>query len=189
MGFSRPEYWSGLSCPPPGDLPTSGIEPVSLMSPALADGFFTTSTTWEARHSFLVPWKLILKCFYSSGLHDLTIFAQESELRTSSWDICWKQLSKPVLRLEWKGFHILSTECVLGRKRSWAKKNGKVHFLLSCKIDIMRFRHTRLINMNRVNVPFHLSEKSYFVITNLHSRNTVIIGFPTLLVRGIQTME
>ena len=29
MGFSRQEYWSVLSCPPPGDLPNPGIEPVS----------------------------------------------------------------------------------------------------------------------------------------------------------------
>ena len=32
---------------PPGDLPNLGIEPTSLMSPTLADKFFTTSTTWE----------------------------------------------------------------------------------------------------------------------------------------------
>ena len=48
MGFCRQEYYSGLPCPPPGDLPNSGIEPTSLMSPALAVQFFTTSTTWEA---------------------------------------------------------------------------------------------------------------------------------------------
>ena len=47
QGFSRQEYWSGLPCFPPGDLPNPGIEPVSLMSPALA-GFFTTRATWEA---------------------------------------------------------------------------------------------------------------------------------------------
>ena len=47
MGFFRQEYWSGLLCPPPGDLPDPGIEPVSLMAPALAGGFFTTSATWE----------------------------------------------------------------------------------------------------------------------------------------------
>ena len=35
-------YWSGLPCPSPGDLPDSGIEPVSLPSPALAGEFFTT---------------------------------------------------------------------------------------------------------------------------------------------------
>ena len=48
MGFSRQEYWSGLSCPPLGDLPNSGIDPMSLTFPALADRFFTTSVTWEA---------------------------------------------------------------------------------------------------------------------------------------------
>ena len=48
MGFSRQEYWSGLPCPPPGDLPDPGIEHASLMSPAFSGGFFTTSTTWEA---------------------------------------------------------------------------------------------------------------------------------------------
>ena len=45
MGFSRQEYWSGLPSPLPGDLPDPGIEPISLTSPALADGFFTTSAT------------------------------------------------------------------------------------------------------------------------------------------------
>ena len=48
MGFSRQEYWSGLPCLPPGDLPDPRINPASLMSLALASGFFTTSTTWEA---------------------------------------------------------------------------------------------------------------------------------------------
>ena len=35
MGFSRQEYWSGLSFPSPGDLPYLGMEPMSPMSPAL----------------------------------------------------------------------------------------------------------------------------------------------------------
>ena len=48
MGFSRQGYWRGLPCPPPGDLPNPGIEPTSLMSPALAGWFFTTNATWEA---------------------------------------------------------------------------------------------------------------------------------------------
>ena len=48
MKFSRQEYWSSLPFPPPGDLPNSGIEPVSLTTPALACRFFTNSTTWEA---------------------------------------------------------------------------------------------------------------------------------------------
>ena len=47
-GFSRQEYWSGLPCPPPGNLPYLRIEPTSLKSPASAGGFFTASSTWEA---------------------------------------------------------------------------------------------------------------------------------------------
>ena len=48
MGFPRQEYWSGLPCPPPGDLPHPGIKLTSLMPPASAGGFFTTSSSWEA---------------------------------------------------------------------------------------------------------------------------------------------
>ena len=49
MEFSRQEYWSGVPCPSPGDLPYPGIEPGSPGSPALAGGFVTTSATWETR--------------------------------------------------------------------------------------------------------------------------------------------
>ena len=41
--FSRQKYWSGLPCPPPGDLPDSGIKLASLLSSALAGKFFTTA--------------------------------------------------------------------------------------------------------------------------------------------------
>ena len=47
-GILQQEYWSGFPCPPPGDLPNSGMEPGSLMSPAIADRFFTTNATWKA---------------------------------------------------------------------------------------------------------------------------------------------
>ena len=43
------EYWSGLPFPIPGDLPEPGFETMSLMSPALAGRFLTTSATWEAK--------------------------------------------------------------------------------------------------------------------------------------------
>ena len=52
VGFSRQEYRNRLPCPPPGGSSlegthVSGIKPTSLMSPSLADGLFTTTTTWE----------------------------------------------------------------------------------------------------------------------------------------------
>ena len=66
VGFSRQKYWSGLPDPSPGDLPDPGIKPVSLVSPALAGGFFTTSATWETPiclytspiiYIFYIPWE------------------------------------------------------------------------------------------------------------------------------------
>ena len=49
MGFSKQEYRSALSRPPPGDLPDPGIEPTTLTSPVLVDGFFIARATWEAQ--------------------------------------------------------------------------------------------------------------------------------------------
>ena len=60
VGFSRQEYWSGLPFPSPGHLPNPGIEPMSLLSPALADGLFTTSATGEREEKhFLYLFPLI----------------------------------------------------------------------------------------------------------------------------------
>jgi len=59
MGFSRQEYWSGLPCPPPGDLPDPGIEPGSPVSPALQaepsqkSSLIQRSVIFKIPHSFL----------------------------------------------------------------------------------------------------------------------------------------
>ena len=47
MRFARLEYWIGFPYLPSGD-PDPGVEPTSLMSPAVTSGFFSTSATWEA---------------------------------------------------------------------------------------------------------------------------------------------
>ena len=47
VGFSRREYWSGAPFPPPGDLSDPGVEPTSLMSPAFAGRFLTSSATLQ----------------------------------------------------------------------------------------------------------------------------------------------
>ena len=58
-GILQQEYWRGLPCSPPGDLPNPGIELVSLLSPALAGRIFSTSATWEARVAILAPLYLL----------------------------------------------------------------------------------------------------------------------------------
>ena len=77
MGFSRQEYWSGLPLPSPGDLHNPGIEPVSVMSPALAGGFFTTSAAWEALksglHSFFWKKEQILTRLIEENIQQNTV--------------------------------------------------------------------------------------------------------------------
>ena len=85
MGFSRQEYWSGLPCPPPGDLLRPGIEPVS---PALTGRFFTTITTWEAQI-------LVYGCRNQGKGNKLNvtprIFNKEVCLLTARWFVTWSQ--------------------------------------------------------------------------------------------------
>ena len=116
-GISRQEYWSFLPYPTPGDLPDPGIESMSLASPALAGGFFTTSATWEAlTHNG--SWKILVLPFLgqtrSSGsplwqtplqlsCHHLPspslIFSSQRELVTSipcpknfrELSVCWER--------------------------------------------------------------------------------------------------
>ena len=91
MGFSRQEYWSGLLCPPPGDLPDPGIEPVSLLSPVLAGECFTTSANWEAGNSLVYTYILsLLDLLPTPGSH-LTLPPHPSPLghhRALSWAPC-----------------------------------------------------------------------------------------------------
>ena len=48
--LSRQGYWGGWPCPSPGAFYDPGIEPLSLKSPALAGGFFSTRATWETHY-------------------------------------------------------------------------------------------------------------------------------------------
>ena len=64
-GFSRQEYWSGLPCPPPGDLPDPGIESMSLTSPALV-GSLPLSATWESEKQKSLSCVCILSIYIQS---------------------------------------------------------------------------------------------------------------------------
>ena len=90
MGLSRQEYWSGLLCPPPGDLPNSGIEPVSLTSPALAGGFFPTS------HHLGSPfYNLACLEFTSPGLLPTSSPMAHVRAMCGSLPVCAPLLSRP----------------------------------------------------------------------------------------------
>ena len=74
MGFSRQEYWSGLPCPPPWDLPDPGIKPES---PALTEVFFITEPPGKPSHEPIVgqnhlPQSLFWKKVLTSSCNLLT---------------------------------------------------------------------------------------------------------------------
>ena len=74
MRFPRQEYWSGLPCPPPGELPDPGIEPTSLMSPALAGEFFTSHAVFKSQkyHTKMCD----MHCSKPAKHHTLFLFDQ-----------------------------------------------------------------------------------------------------------------
>ena len=77
MGFSRQQYQSGLPRPPPGDPPNPGIEPTSLMSPALSDEFLT-STIWETLKKRSLIQRQFL--FTQDSISNLTEIADVADL-------------------------------------------------------------------------------------------------------------
>ena len=85
MGFSRQEYWGGLSCPPLGDLPDPGIERVPLKSLALAGRFFTTSATWEAWSQNTSSAKIKQKNTGRDWAHTATHVAPGAQVKESGW--------------------------------------------------------------------------------------------------------
>ena len=95
MGFSRQEYWSGLLCPPPGDLPDPGIELASLTSPALVGGFFTTSTTWESWSSFLKSsFSLDAHILWTGKTYGLSCLWLLKWGTWNTWDSVWLYISE-----------------------------------------------------------------------------------------------
>ena len=83
IGFPRQEYCDGLPFPIPGDLLNSGIEPMFLMSPALAGRFFTTSATWEAYINIYVCIYIYKYVFVFTYIYTHTYILSNTSSQTS----------------------------------------------------------------------------------------------------------
>ena len=95
-GFSRWEYWSGLPCPPPGDLPHLGIKPVS---PALTGVFFTTEPSGKP---FCVYSKVQIHSFaYGYLITSVSIFEKIilPVMEITYWHLCGKSVDHRCLSL------------------------------------------------------------------------------------------
>ena len=99
MGFSRQECWNGLPLPSQRNLPHPGIEPMSLTSPELAGGFFTTSATWVA-HLFMCVCVCVCVCVCALQADSLPLSHQGSPLFIGS-----SPVGTPEHWVKWNFFH------------------------------------------------------------------------------------
>ena len=126
LGFCGQEYWSGMSCPPPGDLSEPGIEPAPLMSPALAGGFFTSSATWEVDNNM----------------------KQSEESCPLSSASSWSPSSVPSWQ-EWAEFHSVAQLCLTLRP------HGLQHARLPCSSPLPELAQTHVHWVSDAIQPSH----------------------------------
>ena len=106
MGFSRQEYWSGLSFPSPGDLPDPGIEP---RSPELEADTLTSEPTGKPKVSIGVSigvW-LCLWAFYFVSLIYISVFVPVPYCR----DDCGFVVEPEVMKVDSSNSILLSQDC------------------------------------------------------------------------------
>ena len=119
----------GLPFPPPGDLPDSGIEPASLMSPALAGRFFTTSTTWETLMCDILTQILPLPCDFAKS-QSFPLPGNLNILQCCSWGFSVSTLERWLVNVEaWVSAAVLWTEPKLSSSypsgEGWPLSQGK----------------------------------------------------------------
>ena len=122
MGFSKQEYWSELPCPTPGDLPDPGIKPMSLISPALAGRFFTSSTTLGAH--FPLHAKIYLQKLYIFKQVPHWLFPSFSAEAIINFNYIW-QLNRN-----------LNKSCFLKLNYKWRKINWQCVMYLTWSVSI-----------------------------------------------------
>ena len=130
MGFSRQEYWSGFWSPPPGDLPHPQIKPVSPMSPALADMFFTWEAHWTPSKPDPLPFTKATwascgrSCAQTIAAPQVSLHGQSAAL----WQHPGNQGKKPVWKAALLIFQVQITHLFL----------AKVHISLVSSIPLGR---------------------------------------------------
>ena len=85
--WNSPGRNTGVDCPPPGDLPDSGIKPESFMSPALGGWFFTTSTIWNAHDCTYLQPKFSSQFAYQKSGRDFPGFLVVKNLPCNAGDV------------------------------------------------------------------------------------------------------
>ena len=108
MGFSRQEYWSGMPCPLPGDLPNPGIEPTPPASPTLQ----ADSLPLSHQRNHIIESNLFFK---SWKLHEHICHGEDTHPR-GSW---------LTSRVSWSRIHTSGLACHLAFERSQSEPHPR----------------------------------------------------------------
>ena len=164
MGFSRQESWSGLPCPPPGDLCNPGIESVCLMSPALPSRFFTTSAICEA----LAPLLVLSKCIYLWIRVSWVLLViknplpvqemQETQVQSLHWEDPLKESMATHFR-------------ILAWRIPWTEEPGGLQSQGSQRVrhDWSNLAHTHAFKINTEFTVFHMLPYGNLLLKFFHS--------------------
>ena len=126
MGFSRQEHWSGWPFPPSGELPDPGIDPVSLVSPALASGLFTTVLLAKLVHSREAGGKPAIR----SGVRTPGLQGREVTrlccVSHAAWGAVREALGRRTVCIPWGGFGVSVTKLHCPQRRGVTAAPGRV---------------------------------------------------------------
>ena len=131
MAFSRQEYYIGLLVPPSGDLPDSGIKPISNEFPALSGGFFYHWATWKVLYLLrrLKLLKKFLNLIFFFYLRHKKAMKECHSKRKKKWVI---------LKFEFKSTRVLNSQ------------SNHIHWILkSVKFLQERTDHVTFFNFGR----------------------------------------
>ena len=126
LGFSRHEHWSGWPFPPSGELPDPGIEPVSLVSPALASGLFTTVLLAKLVHSREAGGKpAIRSSVRTPGLQGREV-TRLCCVSHAAWGAVREALGRRTVCIPWGGFGVSVTKLHCPQRRGVTAAPGRV---------------------------------------------------------------
>ena len=89
-GFSRHEYWSGLPCPSPGDLPDQGIEPESILSPTLQVDSLLSEPLGKSMNTGVGSLSLLQGIFPTQGIEPISLMSPALADRFFTTRVTWE---------------------------------------------------------------------------------------------------
>ena len=138
MGFSRQEYWSGFSCPPPGDLPNPGIKPRSLAWQVVS---LPSETPGKPIFKFAGILDYLLSCLNVFVCFQVTVYLKLSFKKKNLFFSWWKLLYNSVLVSAVQQHESVTCWCFLDPTRSCKLKYSYNYIMTATWLTVTKTHH------------------------------------------------